>query len=109
MEITEDFIRRNITDGCGILNSQLKLLGETRTKGWLRRLIGKTITQEQADEFVRLGHEHRKENNIPDTIIDMNEKSTSIKHKWDALFFKLIREKGSAYVEAVIKDIESLE
>lgn len=40
-----------------------------------------------------------------------NRKSThlSLKDRWDGLFDRMVKEKGSSFIESVINDIESLE
>ena len=52
--ITEEFLRSGMNSGVGICNKQLKILGvPTPPKsGWLKELIGKTITKETAEKFL---------------------------------------------------------
>jgi len=53
MTVTEEWLRTNMNGGIGVTAKQVKALGISYPpkKGWLRNLIGKEITDEQARAF----------------------------------------------------------
>ena len=58
--LTQEMIRRGMSVNGGWNNKQTEILGEKQTNGWLKRLVGKVVTQEQFDVFVSLKDSHLK-------------------------------------------------
>lgn len=54
MVVTEEWLRSNMNGGIGVSAKQIKALGLSYPpkKGWLRGMIGKEITDRQAEDFV---------------------------------------------------------
>lgn len=52
--LTNSLIEKGGTSCIGFSNYQIKLLGETPTKGWKKRLIGKEISKDLIDQFISL-------------------------------------------------------
>jgi hypothetical protein len=48
--LNEHSLQALMTSGVGINKTQMRILKETFTKGWKKRLIGKTITKERYDQ-----------------------------------------------------------
>lgn len=60
MILTREIIMRGISKNGGFSAKQLSLLNETHTKGWLKRSIGKWVSDEVYDEFISLKNAHLK-------------------------------------------------
>ena len=113
MIITEKFIRDNVTNGykgfaIGITTAQLECLGETRTKGWLYRLVGKEITEEQAAKFIAIGKANRNKKSIPDSTPENSKpKQRSTGKEWYDLYPQIIS-KGEKFFDEVVKDLRDI-
>ena len=70
MLITEELLRKGMTQGVGIKSIQARVLGlkYPLQKGWLKGLIGKEITEEKAkaDNFIGWDRHHRLETHNSD-------------------------------------------
>lgn len=65
MEITEEFLRSGASDRGGWSREQLLLLGVSwpAAKGWKRALLGQTIADDIAQEFIAIGRARKKSSN----------------------------------------------
>lgn len=67
MKITDEFIKQGMSGNGGWNKPQLESLGVSwpPKAGWKRRLVGKEISQEQADNFLRLRNRKSSNPSIP--------------------------------------------
>lgn len=58
MTITRDIINQGKSSNGGWSHAQVALFGETLTRGWIGRLIGKDVPEEKINMFIHLKNKH---------------------------------------------------
>lgn len=79
IEITKSILNKGKSINGGWGRNQLKVLGEDFSKGWKKRLIGKTISKEQYNDFIKLKDSHFKRS--LEEITEMRKKRKEARRK----------------------------
>ncbi|GAA5021692.1 hypothetical protein GCM10025794_08380 [Massilia kyonggiensis] len=101
MEITEEFLRTGASDRGGWSRQQLQLLGVTwpAPKGWKRALLGQTIADDIAQQFIAIGRARKN----PSTHISVEPAAHAASGAWQLYLLEL--ENNNLYV-GITRDVD---
>lgn len=96
MKITEKFLKENATGGIGWTNAQIAIITSDKSKGWLKKAIGKELSEEDAKKFIELGPKGK------DRTIEKTKQD-----EWMQIFH-LLNLKGEKYYKEVLNDLKDI-